>query len=132
VTACPTIPSTTPSTQTPARPGTTAEDEVVGICRDLIRIDTTNYGDGSGPGEREAAEHVAGLLAEVGLEPHVFESAPRRTSLVARIEGTDRSRPALLVHGTSTSSRPAPTTGRSTRSPARSATAACGAAVPST
>ena len=25
--------------------------EVVEICRDLIRMDTTNYGDGSGPGE---------------------------------------------------------------------------------
>ena len=24
--------------------------EVVEICRDLIRMDTTNYGDGSGPG----------------------------------------------------------------------------------
>jgi acetylornithine deacetylase/succinyl-diaminopimelate desuccinylase-like protein len=79
--------------------GPSAEDEVVGICRDLIRIDTTNFGDDSGPGEREAAEYVAGLLAEVGLEPTVFESRPRRTSLVARIEGTDRSRPALLVHG---------------------------------
>jgi len=102
-----TIPSAQPSAQPGARPvpgtarpaGPTAEDEVVAICRDLIRIDTTNYGDGSGPGERDAAEHVAGLLAEVGLEPHVFESAPRRTSLIARVEGSDRSRPALLVHG---------------------------------
>jgi acetylornithine deacetylase/succinyl-diaminopimelate desuccinylase-like protein len=77
----------------------TAEDEVVGICRDLIRIDTTNFGDGSGPGERDAAEFVAGLLTEVGVEPTVFESAPRRTSLLARIPGEDPSRPALLVHG---------------------------------
>ncbi|MGH3264073.1 MAG: M20/M25/M40 family metallo-hydrolase, partial [Trebonia sp.] len=51
------------------------------------------------PGERKAAEYVAGLLAEVGLEPTVIESDPRRTSLVARIEGADRSRPALLIHG---------------------------------
>src|SRR5579875_2469393 len=41
---------------------TAAADEVVGICRDLIRIDTTNPGDHSGPGERVAAEYVAGLL----------------------------------------------------------------------
>jgi hypothetical protein len=26
--------------------------EVVELCRDLIRIDTSNYGDESGPGER--------------------------------------------------------------------------------
>ena len=72
----------------------TAEQEVVAICRDLIRIDTTNPGDHSGPGERKAAEYVAGLLAEVGLQPAVLESHPKRTSLVARIEGTDQSRPA--------------------------------------
>jgi len=77
----------------------TAEDEVAAICRDLIRIDSSNYGDGSGPGERAAAEHVAGLLSEVGLEPEVFESAERRTSLVVRWEGEDSSRPGLLIHG---------------------------------
>ena len=77
----------------------TAQDEVVDICRDLIRIDTSNPGDHSGPGERRAAEHAAALLAEVGLEPAVLESHPRRTSVVARIEGSDKTRPALLVHG---------------------------------
>ena len=76
-----------------------AEEEVVAICRDLIRIDTTNPGDHSGPGERKAAEYVAGLLSEVGLEPAVYESHPKRTSLVARIEGEDRSKPGLLIHG---------------------------------
>lgn len=29
----------------------------------------------------------------------MFESAPGRTSLAVRIEGADRSRPALVVHG---------------------------------
>jgi acetylornithine deacetylase/succinyl-diaminopimelate desuccinylase-like protein len=42
---------------------------------------------------------VAGLLSEVGLEPAVYESADRRTSLVVRWEGEDSSRPGLLVHG---------------------------------
>jgi acetylornithine deacetylase/succinyl-diaminopimelate desuccinylase-like protein len=77
----------------------TAEAEVVDICRDLIRIDTTNPGDHSGPGERAAAEYVAGLLADVGIEPVVLESHPKRTSLVARITGEDPARPALLIHG---------------------------------
>lgn len=75
------------------------EDEVVDLCRDLIRIDTSNYGDHSGPGERAAAEYVAEKLAEVGLEPKIFESHPGRASTVARIEGEDPSRPALLIHG---------------------------------
>ncbi|AKA02958.1 MULTISPECIES: M20/M25/M40 family metallo-hydrolase [Streptomyces] len=77
----------------------TGEDEVVDLCRDLIRMDTSNYGDHSGPGERVAAEYVAEKLAEVGLEPQIFESHKGRASTVARIEGADRSRPALLIHG---------------------------------
>ena len=83
-------------TQSPHR---TAEDEVADLCRELIRIDTTNPGDHSGPGERQAAEYVAGLLSDAGLAPTVVESHPKRTSVVARIEGQDRTRPALLVHG---------------------------------
>ncbi|MGW1914443.1 M20/M25/M40 family metallo-hydrolase [Streptomyces sp. NPDC002076] len=77
----------------------TGEDEVVDLCRELIRFDTSNYGDHSGPGERKAAEWVAEKLAEVGLEPEIFESHPGRASTVARIEGEDPSRPALLIHG---------------------------------
>jgi acetylornithine deacetylase/succinyl-diaminopimelate desuccinylase-like protein len=76
-----------------------AEDEVVELCSELIRIDTSNYGDHSGPGERAAAEYVAHKLAEVGLEPQIFESHPGRASTVVRIEGEDRSRPGLLIHG---------------------------------
>jgi acetylornithine deacetylase/succinyl-diaminopimelate desuccinylase-like protein len=79
--------------------GTAAQDEVAALASDLIRIDTSNPGDSSGPGERAAAEHVAGLLAEVGLEPTILESEAKRASVVARIEGTDSSRPALLIHG---------------------------------
>src|SRR5690348_13302662 len=77
----------------------TAEDEVAQICSHLIRIDTTNRGDNSGPGERQAAEYVATLLADAGVEPAVLESSPKRTSVVARIPGEDSRRPALLLHG---------------------------------
>lgn len=76
-----------------------AEREVATICRDLLRIDTSNFGDGSGPGERPAAELVAGLLTEVGLEVEVLESAPGRTSLITRWAGRDPGRPALVLHG---------------------------------
>lgn len=79
--------------------GTAAGDEVVELTRELIRIDSSNYGDGSGQGERKAAEYVAGKLAEVGLEPLIFESAARRTSVVARWESAEPSRDALLIHG---------------------------------
>jgi len=76
-----------------------AQDEVVDLCQELIRIDTSNYGDGSGPGERVAAEYVAERLGDVGLEPQVYESEPGRATVVARWAGSDQSRPPLLVHG---------------------------------
>ena len=82
-----------------------AEEQVVDICRDLIRMDTTNTGDlATTAGERLAAEYVAAKLAEVGLEPVLHESAPGRTSVVARYPGTparegQEARGALLVHG---------------------------------
>jgi acetylornithine deacetylase/succinyl-diaminopimelate desuccinylase-like protein len=88
-----------PHAGTGATAGPTAEEEVVGICRDLLRIDTSNYGDDSGPGERKAAELVAELLTEVGLDVEVFESRPGRTSVVTRVEGADPARPALVLHG---------------------------------
>ncbi len=77
----------------------TAQQEVAAFASDLIRIDSINPGDHSGPGERAAAEHVAGLLAEVGLEPIVLESHPKRASVLTRIPGADPARPALLIHG---------------------------------
>jgi acetylornithine deacetylase/succinyl-diaminopimelate desuccinylase-like protein len=77
-----------------------AADEVVELCRDLLRIDTTNTGDPrTTVGERVAAEYVAGKLTEVGIEVELHESAPKRANLVARIPGADRTRGALLVHG---------------------------------
>ncbi len=75
--------------------------EVVQICRDLIGIDTSNYGNQPGPGERLAAEHVAALLDEVGIEAELYEPEPGRTSVVASWapEGVDSSLSPLLVHG---------------------------------
>ncbi|MEV4715548.1 M20/M25/M40 family metallo-hydrolase [Micromonospora sp. NPDC049374] len=75
-------------------------DEVVELCRDLLRIDTTNTGDNATSiGERGAAEYVAEKLADVGITPVIHESAPGRANVIARIPGTDPSRGALLVHG---------------------------------
>ncbi|WP_300017733.1 M20/M25/M40 family metallo-hydrolase [Pseudonocardia sp.] len=79
----------------------TAEAEVVELCSELIRIDTTNTGDpATVTGEREAAEYVAAKLVEVGYEIETVESgAPRRDNVFCRLKGADPSRGALLVHG---------------------------------
>ncbi len=73
------------------------DSEVVDLCRELIRIDTSNFGDDSGPGERKAAEYVAGLLDEVGIEARMYESEPGRTSVMATWGGQDGD--GLLLHG---------------------------------
>jgi acetylornithine deacetylase/succinyl-diaminopimelate desuccinylase-like protein len=72
-----------------------AGEDVVELCRDLIRIDSTNPTSN----ERGAAEWVAERLTEAGLEPMLLESEPGRASVVARWSGEDSSRDALLVHG---------------------------------
>ncbi|WP_285116683.1 M20/M25/M40 family metallo-hydrolase [Leifsonia sp. fls2-241-R2A-40a] len=74
-------------------------DETAIIARDLIRFDTTNYGEGRSNGEADAAEYVEAKLAALGLKPQVFESDPGRASVVARVEGSDPGKPTLVVHG---------------------------------
>ncbi|MDJ1370128.1 M20/M25/M40 family metallo-hydrolase [Gulosibacter molinativorax] len=74
-------------------------DPTVIATRDLIRIDTTNWGSGKSAGEREAAEYLEARLAAMGLKTDVFESEPRRTSVVARVAGRNPEKPALVVHG---------------------------------
>ena len=74
------------------------EEEVVRICQDLIRIPSVNFGEGKG-NEKEVAEYVAALLEEVGIKTTIYESAPGRCNVMARILGRDSSRPGLVVHG---------------------------------
>ncbi len=69
----------------PAGPGwKTLGDEAVEIARQYLRIDTTNP-----PGnETPAAEFLAGILGDAGLEPTVLESEPGRGNVVARLPGS--------------------------------------------
>src|SRR4051794_14494699 len=86
--------------QPSATPLAGAQQEVADLLSDLIRINTTNTGDtATSAGERAAAEWVADRLDEVGIDSQFVESERGRASLVTRIPGADRSRPALLVHG---------------------------------
>lgn len=73
-------------------------DETIRICQELIQIPSVNYGDGNG-NEKEVAELVVSLLDEVGIKSTVYESAPGRCNVIARIKGRDGKRPGLVVHG---------------------------------
>ena len=72
--------------------------EVVEICQQLIRIPSVNYGEGKGD-EAAIAQKVVELLEEVGIHAIVYESAPGRCNVIAKIIGLDSHRPGLVVHG---------------------------------
>lgn len=74
------------------------EDEAIRICQELIRIPSVNYGEGKGD-ESAVAAYVVASLAEVGIESKIYESAPNRCNVIARISGSDSTRPGLVLHG---------------------------------
>jgi len=86
----------------PTRPGrSTAEDEVVQLCSELIRIDSVNTGDPDtiGDGEARAARYIQAKLEELGYETVYLESVPGRGNVICRLAGADPQRGALLIHG---------------------------------
>lgn len=93
--------------EAPEDDGSTALSDTARIARDLIRFDTTNWGEGRSKGETEAAEYVGAILESYGLPIEYVDAAEGRTSVVTRVEGSyanpvDTSRgerPALVVHG---------------------------------
>ncbi len=74
-------------------------DATAAIAQELIRFDTTNYGEGRSNGETDAAEYLGALLADLGLTPEYVDAATGRTSVIARVPGADTTKPALVVHG---------------------------------
>ncbi len=78
-----------------------AEAEVVELTRELIRIDSSNWGDAPETvGEAEVAEYCAERLREVGLEPEIIPTtSDDRRAVHVRIPGTDPTAPVLLLHG---------------------------------
>ncbi|HTV57591.1 MAG TPA: M20/M25/M40 family metallo-hydrolase [Verrucomicrobiae bacterium] len=86
-----------PASAPPASPSLSAlEIEALGWLQDLIRINTTNP-----PGnELVAAKYIAGILQKEGIPSEIFESAPGRGFLVARLSSgpiPDPSRALLLM-----------------------------------
>lgn len=75
--------------------------EVVDLCRDLIRIDTSNWGESTQTvGEAEAADYAAGCLRAVGFSPEVIvTTSDTRRAVHLRVPGTDSSAGALVLHG---------------------------------
>jgi acetylornithine deacetylase/succinyl-diaminopimelate desuccinylase-like protein len=67
-------------------------DETVQILQDLIRFDTTNP-----PGhERPCVQYIAELLRREGIDSVIYESAPMRANLVARLKDNGSQLPFIL------------------------------------
>lgn len=75
--------------------------DVVTLTQELIRIDTSNWGESvETKGEAEAAEYCAERLREAGWEPEVITTTgDTRRAVALRIPGEDQDADALLVHG---------------------------------
>src|SRR6478752_10298038 len=72
---------------------TAAQAEAVKFLGELVKIDTSNP-----PGnETRAAEYIKGVLAAEGITAQIFESAPGRGNIVARLKGSGRKKPLLLM-----------------------------------
>src|SRR5579872_189507 len=70
-----------------------AHDEALKFLSDLIKINTSNP-----PGnETRAAEYIKGVLAAEGIPSQIYESAPGRGNLVARLKGNGKKKPLLLM-----------------------------------
>jgi acetylornithine deacetylase/succinyl-diaminopimelate desuccinylase-like protein len=77
---------------------TNLEEEAIRICQELIRIPSVNFGEGRGD-EEAVANYVVASLAEVGIEAKIYEAAPKRCNVIARIKGSNPAKPGLVVHG---------------------------------
>jgi acetylornithine deacetylase/succinyl-diaminopimelate desuccinylase-like protein len=77
------------------------ESDVVTLTQELIRIDSSNWGDSAETvGEAEVAEYCAERLREVGYDPQVYvTTSDSRRGVHLRIPGTDHDADALVVHG---------------------------------
>src|SRR5262245_18175300 len=70
-----------------------AHVEAVKFLSELVKIDTSNP-----PGnEARAAEYIKSVLAAEGISAQIFESAPGRGNVVARLKGNGKKQPLLLM-----------------------------------
>ncbi len=70
-----------------------ARDETVQILSDFIKVDTSNP-----PGnETKGAAYLKAILDREGIASEIFELEPGRGNLVARLKGSGKKKPLLLM-----------------------------------
>ncbi len=64
-----------------------AQDEIIALEQDLVRIPSVNTGFMPTGNETEVCRYIRDWLARDGIQCEVLESAPGRGNLIARLEG---------------------------------------------
>src|SRR5690348_15226788 len=78
---------------TQGQSATPTGSEAVNFLVDLVKINT-----GNPPGnEGQAAQYIKRVLDKEGIPSEIFESAPGRGNIVARLKGSGKARPLLLM-----------------------------------
>ncbi len=73
--------------------------EATNLLQDLIRNRCVNDGTVGSGQERHSADLLRGYLEGTGVDMEVYEPEPGRTSLVAKIEGSNPAAPSLTLLG---------------------------------
>jgi acetylornithine deacetylase/succinyl-diaminopimelate desuccinylase-like protein len=73
--------------------------EVTDLLQHLIRNECVNDGTAASGHESRSVDLLKSYFPKKGLDVETFEMTPGRTSLVARIEGSDPSAPTVMLMG---------------------------------
>ena len=72
---------------------TPRHEETIKLLQDLIRFDTSNP-----PGnETPCCEYIKEVFAKEGIESEIYESAPGRGSILARLKGDGSKKPLMIT-----------------------------------
>ena len=74
------------------------EENVVAICRELIQIDSRNWGLGESSGEDQIADYVFEKLKKLGLNPVLVGPDTKRQSVLCEFTGSDQHADKILIH----------------------------------
>jgi acetylornithine deacetylase/succinyl-diaminopimelate desuccinylase-like protein len=73
------------------QPARSSDAEVLQFMQDLVRMDTSNGN------ETKAAQYIKAVFDKEGIPSEIFESAPGRGNIVARLKGNGTRKPVLLM-----------------------------------
>ena len=74
-------------------------NETVELLQTMIRNQCVNDGTAESGQEERNADTLVNFIERAGLDVEVYDAAPGRRSMVARIEGSDPDAPSLCLMG---------------------------------